>query len=98
GVSSVGILVINIHFITRLGARALRILATDEDSAIGAFIGPELSPKPEVGVGFFGDQESIAVIGDDGAFGEVPAGVAGLVKIFDIASVGEHHHFAWRSG
>src|SRR5450756_3149581 len=55
-IARIGALVVNIDLIADLGVDLLRLVAADEDAAVGFFVGPELRPDLEILVGVLADE------------------------------------------
>src|SRR5262249_57787460 len=86
-VGRVGPLVEDVHLIGGLGGWLLRIAAADEDAAVGVIVDPELGLDLEIPVGFFRNQEALALVGLDDAVDEPPVCIAHLVPVVEILAV-----------
>jgi hypothetical protein len=79
-------LVEDIDFVADLGIDLVRLIATEEDAAVGFFVGPELRSDLEVVEGGLADEVGgiltlQQLVGDDRAIFHRPIGFADLVPI-----------------
>ena len=91
--------VVDVDFVAVGAARHLRLLAADEDAAVGRLVYPELRLDLEVAVRLLGDEISAhAFVGLDSAVGNPPVCVAYLVERVEILSVEQRCPLALRGG